>query len=368
MKVALVYDRVNKWGGAERVLLALHKIFPDAPLFTSVYEPRKASWAKVFNVKTSFLQKFSLARNNHELLAVLMPFVFESLSFDKYDVVISVTSESAKGIVVKPGTLHICICLTPTRYLWSGYDLYFNNKIFKFITFPIVKALRLWDRQASSRPDKFIAISEIVKHRIKKYYDLDSHRIYPPLNLGHKKKPGKKKDINTLKNKSYFLVVSRLVPYKKVDLAVKAATALSMPLKVIGIGSEYNKLKAIAGPSVEFLGQVDDFELYEYYKKATALIFPGIEDFGLVMVEAQSLGIPVIAFNGGGAKEIIINGKTGVFFNRQTTQSLIGVLKKFDKTRYNSMDCKKNAQRFSFKNFKNEFTHFLKKQLIKSNL
>lgn len=365
MKVALVYDRVNKWGGAERVLLALHKIFPDAPLFTSVYEPRKASWAKVFNVKTSFLQKFSLARNNHELLAVLMPFVFESFSFDKYDLVISVTSESAKGIMTGPGTLHLCICLTPTRYLWSGHELYFNNRIFRALTLPIVWTLRLWDMKAARRPDKIIAISDVVKDRIKKYYGLDSYRIYPPLYLNHKTKTGKKRAIDKLKPKSYFLVVSRLVPYKKVDLAVKAATRLNLPLKVIGIGSEFAKLKAIAGPTVEFLGQVDDTVLYKYYKNAIALIFSGIEDFGLVMVEAQSFGIPVIAYSGGGAREIVINGKTGVFFNKQTVGSLIQVLKKFKNARYNSRDCIKNAERFSFKNFKDEFMHFLKEAKTK---
>src|SRR3989338_801986 len=158
MKVALVYDRVNKWGGAERTLLALHELFPNAPLYTSVYNPKKAPWANVFNVKTSFLQKFPKDTLSHEYYATLMPFAFESFSFDEYDLVISVTSEAAKGIITKPGTVHICYCLTHTRYLWSGYDEYFKNPILRFISKPVVSYLRFWDRATTHRPDSFIAI------------------------------------------------------------------------------------------------------------------------------------------------------------------------------------------------------------------
>src|SRR3990167_3613759 len=178
MKVALVYDRVNKWGGAERVLLALHKIFPDAPLYTSVYDERKAAWEKVFRVKTSFLQNFPFASENHEYYALLMPLAFESFSFDEYDLVISVTSEAAKGIITKPGTRHICICLTPTRYLWSGYTEYLNNPpsklswipFYKLVSQPFLRYAKYWDKIASKRPDKYIAISSAVKNRINKYY------------------------------------------------------------------------------------------------------------------------------------------------------------------------------------------------------
>src|SRR3990167_9737624 len=166
MKVALVYDRVNKWGGAERVLLALHKIFPDAPLYTSVYDKDKAPWAKVFSVKTSFLQNFPFASGNHEYYAPLMPLAFESFTFDEYDLVISVTSEAAKGIITKPGTLHICYCLTPTRYLWSHFNLYFENPILKFISSPVASYLKTWDRIAAQRPDVMIAISDTVRKRI----------------------------------------------------------------------------------------------------------------------------------------------------------------------------------------------------------
>ena len=165
MKVALVYDRINKWGGAERVLLALNKFFPGAPLYTSVYNPISAPWAKIFDIKVSFLQNFPFAQIHHEVYAPLMPMAFESFSFDEYDLVISLTSESAKGIITKPHTKHICICLTPTRYLWSGYNEYFTNHLIRFLSVPITNYLRFWDKVASSRPDSFVAISKEVQKR-----------------------------------------------------------------------------------------------------------------------------------------------------------------------------------------------------------
>ncbi len=162
MKVALVYDRVNKWGGAERVLLVLHELFPDADLYTSVYNKERAKWAKIFSVVPSFLQEFPFAKDAHEFYPLLMPAAFESFNFDDYDLVISVTSEAAKGIITKPQTLHICYCLTPTRYLWSGYDEYFTSPLEKILSYPAISYLRKWDRVASSRPDVFVAISKEV--------------------------------------------------------------------------------------------------------------------------------------------------------------------------------------------------------------
>ncbi|MBU2632511.1 glycosyltransferase family 4 protein, partial [Patescibacteria group bacterium] len=179
MKVALAYDKVNKWGGAERVLLALCKIFPNAPLYTSVYNKETASWASVFNVKTSFLQKIPFAKSRHDLLAPLMPLAFESFDFSDYDLVISVTSESAKGIITNSKTKHICYFLTPTRYLWSGYRDYFKNPLKRTMAIPFVNYLKKWDIAASKRPDVFIGISKEVKARIKKYYKRDSIIIYP---------------------------------------------------------------------------------------------------------------------------------------------------------------------------------------------
>ncbi len=348
MKVALVYDRVNKWGGAERVLLALNKIFPDAPLYTSVYDKEKAPWAKVFNVKTSFLQNFPFASKNHEFYAPLMPLAFESFSFDGYDLVISVTSEAAKGIITKPGTLHICYCLTPTRYLWSGYDDYFKDPVLRFISKPLVFYLRFWDKIASQRPDKIISISTAVKDRVKKYYGRESEVIYPPIQIQNSKLQVPNKSENT----RYFLIVSRLVPYKKIDLAIRAFNKLGLPLKIIGTGTEEAKLKIIAKENIEFLGHLTDKELVEYYKGCRALIFPGIEDFGLTVVEAQSFGKPVIAFRAGGAKESIIDGKTGIFFSSQSKKSLEDAILKFQKMNFNPRNSIKNSKKFSFEEFK----------------
>lgn len=346
MKVALVYDRVNKWGGAEGVLLALHKIFPDAPLYTSVYSAEKAPWAKVFNVKTSFLQKFPFS-SHHELYAPLMPFAFESFNFDKYDLVISVTSESAKGIITKPETVHVSYLLTPTRYLWSGYREYFRNDWFRYLSYPIVLYLRFWDKIAAQRPDKIIAISQEVRSRIKKYYHLDSTVVYPPVMIGSRKISNPATE--------YYLVVSRLVPYKRVDIAIKAFNKLLLPLKIVGTGSEQGRLKQMAKPNIEFLGHLTEAELLRYYQGCKCLIFCGKEDFGLTILEANSFGKPVIAYKAGGALETVDNGKTGIFFDKANPQSLEQAVRKFGKMSFNSKTCIEKAEEFSFRNFKNNF-------------
>lgn len=367
MKVALVYDRINKWGGAERVLLALHEMFPEAPLFTSVYNAELAPWAKVFTIKTSFLQKLPFASSHHEMLATLMPIAFESFSFDEYDLVISVTSEAAKGIITHPRTKHLCICLTPTRYLWSGYNTYFSRSTFKRITKPLVDYLRRWDVMAAQRPDMYVAISQEVQKRIKKYYKRNSIVIYPPITLSNsapfkqKKKSVKKNSKKKENNSGYFLVVSRLVPYKRVDIAVEACTQLQLPLKVVGTGSEEAYLKSIAGETVEFYNNLTDEELTTYYKECSALLFPGIEDFGLTVLEAQQYGKPVVAYRGGGALETIIEGKTGEFFSPQTTAGLVETLQKLVKKgildNYSftySRQAQENAKKFSKETFEKE--------------
>lgn len=368
MKVALVYDRVNKWGGAERVLLALHRIFPDAPLYTSVYYPKKAEWAKVFDVRPSFLQKFPLARSHHELYAALMPLAFESFNFDELDLVISVTSEAAKGIITKPETLHICYCLTPTRYLWSGYEDYFGNKILRFISKPIINYLRIWDKIAAQRPDKIVAISNEVRNRIRRYYGRDSKVIYPPLSLpstDYSLRPSKKTAVGSSPSEGYFLIVSRLVPYKKIDLAVKVFNKLNLPLKIVGTGSEEGKLKLIANENIEFLGYLTDEELVKYYKECRALIFPGKEDFGLTILEAQSFGKPVIAFRGGGALETIVENKTGIFFDLSSQKSLEGALRKFMRKRFDPKDCTIQAKKFNIGEFSIQLKEEIKKLIAK---
>lgn len=347
MKTALVYDRVNKWGGAERVLLTLHEMFPEAPLYTSVYNPKTAPWAKVFcKVIPSLLQKIPFASRNHEFLGALTPIAFENFDFSQYDLVISVTSEAAKGIITKPGTLHICYCLTPTRYLWSGYDLYFQNPIMRLISKPIVSYLRQWDKIAAKRPDVMVAISSAAKERIKKYYGRESKIIFPPVDL--------KVPWVSQVPREYFLVVSRLVAYKKVDLAIEAFNKLKLPLVIVGTGSEEWKLKLGSKKNIKFLGEVSERKLAELYAEAKALVMPQEEDFGLVAVEAQVAGTPVIAYRKSGALDTVVNGKTGVFFDEQTPESLALAVKKFDKCRFNPTELIHHAKNFSKERFKKE--------------
>lgn len=348
MKVAIVYDRVNKWGGAERVLLALHKIFPKAPLYTSVYNSEEAPWAKVFpKVYTSFLQKLPFTKSNHEFLPIFMPFAFKGFNFSKYDLVISVTSEAAKGINVSGKTRHICYCLTPTRYLWSGYEEYFKWLPLKIAGWPAVKILKIWDKYVAHKPDAMVAISTEVQKRIRKYYGRDSKIIFPPVETSHQ-------PLTTGRQlRKYYLLVSRLdYGYKKVDLAIKAFNKLDYPLVIVGTGREEKKLKEMAAENIKFAGRVDESKLIKYYKGAKALIMPQEEDFGIVAVEAQSFGVPVIAYKKGGAADTVIDKETGILFERQEVGSLIKAVKVFEKRKFKYQYLLKNAERFSFRNFR----------------
>lgn len=354
LRVALVYDRVNKFGGAERVLLALHELWPDAPLYTAVYDKHSASWADVFEVRPSFLQKIPFAKTHHELFAWATPIAFETFSFDQYDIVISITSAEAKNIITRPSTLHICYCLTPTRYLWSGVDTYISHTsigvpgwlstaIFKSFH----KTLQYWDLNASRRPDAYIAISEHVSSRIKRYYHVDPQAIvYPPVQTEYFT-PGTPKKSNA----EYFLTVARLVGHKRVDITIDACTALGVPLVVVGDGVDMQKLKKRSGPLVKFVSVVSDEKLRELYRYCTAFVFSGDEDFGIAAAEAQSCGKPVIAYAQSGLSEIILPGKTGVLFSDQTVDCLKGALNSFHPEWYDSSLCRLNAQRFSTESF-----------------
>ena len=367
MKIALVYDRVNKFGGAERILLTLHKIYPQAPLYTAVYDSKGAPWAKDFKVIPSFLQKFPLAKKHHEFYPCLTPLAFESFSFDSFDVVISVTSAEAKGIITKPSTLHICYCLTPTRYLWSGCHHYsahprygFFNPLAKLFIKPVLSCFRSWDHIASQRVDQYLTISENVKRRIKKYYGRESEVIYPPVDTKKFKARGSRLEAQ---KEDFFLIVSRLVSYKRIDIAVKAFNKLGLPLIIIGNGTERKYLERIAFENIKFLGQnLTDEEVLSYYQSCRALIFPGEEDLGLVSLETQACGKPVTAFKKGGALETIIEGKTGEFFYPQTPEALIKIVSKFDQTKYNSKACRKNALRFDKKIFQKKFKEVVNKK------
>lgn len=355
MKVALVYDRVNKWGGAERVLIALHELFPKAPLFTSVRSVA-ADWAEIFpSVKTSHLQKLNFSRNNHEYFALFMPLIFESFDFCEFDLVVSVTSESAKGIITSPHTKHVCYLLTPTRYLWSGYGNYFTNNIFRNASIPAVKYLRKWDVLAAQRPDTIVAISREVQNRIKNYYNRNAEVVSPPVanNFFNQRIEPKKEQ--------FYLLVSRLVGYKNVEVAIKAFNKLGCKLVIIGEGRQEKKLKNMANSNIKFINRLTDEELATYYSKAKALVFPQIEDFGLVAAEAQALGTPVIAFRKGGIQDIVEDGKTGIFFDKQDEDSLINAIDRFDGIFFDPIYIKQNARRFSKENFKKNFTKLINK-------
>lgn len=355
MKVALVYDRINKWGGAERVLLALHKIWPDAPLFTAVYDEKRAPWAKVFQIKTSFLQHFPFAKSYHEFYPWLTPMAFETFSFDEYDVVISVTSAEAKGIITKPKTLHICYCLTPTRYLWSGREFYEKTPGVWGLGLRLWgPTLRKWDLVASNHPDHYIAISHRVKARIEKYYHREADVVYPPVEIAH----------STKTKSDFFLVVSRLVAYKRIDSIIEAFNELGWPLVIIGDGLQKEELKSMAAKNIKFVDRyLTDGELSSYYESCRALIHAADEDFGIVAVEALAAGKPVITFSESGVAEIVENGKTGIFFEEQSKRAIISALAEFQKMQFDSQMCRKIASQFTkerfMKEFKNKIATFL---------
>lgn len=365
MKVALVYDRVNKWGGAERILLALHEIWPEAPLYTAVYNPKTAPWARGFKVIPSFLEKFPFAKKTHEVYPWLAPLAFESFDFSEFDIVISVTSAEAKGIISKPNTLHISYILTPTHYLWGiekGEEYHRFGRLaplVKVFALPFLSYLRAWDKIASQRPDILLAISKNVQKRIVKYYGRSSEVIYPPVDT-EKFVPSDQP--STINDQSYFLVVSRLVPYKRVDIVIEAFNRLRLPLKIVGTGTEMGKLRRSAKKNIEFLGQLTDEALLGYYQRCVATVFPQEEDFGLVPLEAQACGKPVIAYRGGGALETVIEGETGEFFDEQTPESLEKAVKKFKPEKYKPEDCWKNAEKFDIKIFKKKFKEFVEQQ------
>ncbi len=342
MKIALVYDRVNKWGGAERVLLALHEIWPKAPLYTAVYDPKRAAWAKVFKVHSSFMQHIPLAKNHHELFPWLTPMAFESFSFDGFDVVLSVTSAEAKDIITKPGTVHICYCLTPTRYLWSGREEYEGAGFAGRVLHRFAPTLRTWDLVAASRPDHYLAISNYVADRIKKYYRRTAEKIiYPPVDTERFVQNG---------TGDYFLCVARLVPYKRVDVLIKACNKTGDNLIIVGSGSQQSYLKSIAKKNITFAGDLTDKELAAYYQKARAFVFAGEEDFGIVSLEAQACGKPVICPRRSGMSETVIEGVTGELFDTD----LIDTLQTFAKKRYDNDSCRHNAEKFSVARFKKD--------------
>lgn len=311
--------------GGEKVLEALCELFPDADIFTHVFDPSEISATiKKHHIKTTFIQKLPMSTRYYQKYLPLMPLALEQLDLRAYDLVISSESGPAKGVILSPHTLHICYCHSPMRYVWDMYYDYFNSagRLTRLVMPLIMHYLRIWDYTSASRVDKFISNSKFVAKRIKKYYRRDAEIIFPPVdtNLFY---PSKEQG-------DFYLIVGQLVGYKRADLAIDAFNRMGKKLVVIGDGEQMNKLKKMAKLNVKIIGRQDFSVIRDHYSRCKALIFPGVEDFGIVPVEAMASGRPVIAFREGGALETIVDGLTGLFFDKQTPEALIDAVKRFE--------------------------------------
>ncbi len=338
MRVALVTDWLDSFGGGERVLMELHRMFPDAPVYTTVHDPsRLPSELRGLDVRTSFIQRLPWIRASHLRFLPLMPLAVERYDLRGYDLVVSMSSACAKGVITGPDTLHVCYCFTPCRYIWDLYHEYVRGTLKRMAAAPVAAYLRAWDRSSSARVDRFVAISREVAGRIRKHYGRDCDIVVPPVEVDRIRPDGRAPD-------DYYLVVSRLVGYKRVDLAVQAATRLGRRLVVAGSGPELERLRALAGPTVEFRGFTPDDELPHLYARCRAFLFPGFEDFGITPVEAQAAGRPVVAFGRGGAAETVVDGVTGVLFHEQTVDALCEAMLRLEQGRWDPAACRRNAE------------------------
>jgi len=361
MRVALIHDFLTQYGGAEKVLEALHEIWPEAPVFTLFYDKR--AMGKKFadyDIKVSPIQNLPFGAKKYRWYLSLMPGAIERFNLSNFDLVISNTSAYSKGVITKPRTVFICYCMTPTRYLWSDTYEYIEGltgleRLAKKVLPPLLTDLRCWDFLAAQRPDYIVAISKFIVERIQKYYRRQSDAvIYPPVEVD--------KFHISKKIADYFLLVSRFRPYKRVNLAIEAFNKLKIPLKIIGTGQSA-ALKKIAGPYIEFLGFVSDKVKAEYMSHCLALIHPQEEDFGITAVEAMASGRPVIAYKAGGVLETVIDGVTGRFFNEQTWENLAEAVIKFKPEDFNPGKIRAHALRFSKERFKKEIKSFVDSHL-----
>jgi len=368
MKIAIVYDWLDKWGGVERILLTLHEIFPQADFYTSYFDEKEAFWARDLNIKTSFIQQIpSFIKKSRTTSLLFYPFAFESFNFNNYDLVISATSSFAKAIITQPKTFHFCYLLTPTRFLWSHESDYLSTAKKKLIR-SYLNYLKNWDKTVAQRPDRIVSISQTVADRCRRYYGRESEVIYPPFDIEYwnmiRSKVKSQNSKLQLKSQKFFLVVSRLEPYKKVDLAIDTFNKMSnLSLVIVGKGSQEKKLRKLAGNNILFLNNLNDEELAYLYSKARALIMPQEEDFGYVALEAQFFGCPVIAYKKGGATETIKDGETGLFFNRQSVESLKRTVERFNKIgynlRYKTSKFGDNVERFNKTKFMEKFKNII---------
>lgn len=360
-KVAIVYDWLTNMGGAEKLLLSLHKAYPDAPIYTSVFDPEQCKPFAKLDVRTTYLQHLpKFLRRRHQLFPVLRAHAFRKLNLSDYDIIISSASAEAKAVRARPGATHICYCHTPTRYYWSHYEEYKKepgfgplNPIIRLILPPFVAWMRKLDLQAIATVDYFIANSTAVATRIKKYYSRGSSVIHPPVDISRFTK------LDITKPRTHYIVVGRQIPYKRIDLAVAACTQLGLPLKVYGSGSEHKRLVAMAGPTVTFIEGASDVEIAKAFTHSRGYIFPAQEDFGMVQLEALAAGCPVIAYAADGALDVNTEGETGTYFADQTVESLTDTLQRFERMKFDVKKLQNHAKSFSEERFIAEIKSFV---------
>lgn len=355
MRLAIVHDYLNQFGGAERVVSALHEIFPMDPIYTSIYDEQRlpAGFARM-DIQTSFMQNFPFVFRWFKLYLLFYPLAIESFDLRDFDLILSSSSAWAKGARKSEGQVHICYCHTPMRFVWR-YDDYVKREsvpgLLKGLLRLLLKPVKAWDLATAKNVDFYIANSQNVARRIAETYGRESVIINPPVDCAFFKPSQLDHD--------YFLVVSRLNSYKRIDLAVEAFNRLDLPLKIIGDGPDRKRLQRLAGPNVEFLGRLPDREVARYLAECRALIFPGEEDFGIVPLEAMACGRPVIAYRAGGAKETVVEGRTGLFFDEQTEAALAGAVKKFQFESFDKKTIREHALKFDKKIFQQKIKDFI---------
>jgi glycosyltransferase involved in cell wall biosynthesis len=348
-KIAIVHDFLLKLGGAERVLKCLSDLFPEAPIYTLLYDESKVgSDFPASRIRTSFLQKYpSFIRRRFKYLLPKMPQAVEEWDFNEFDIVISSSNSFAHGIITPPHVTHICYCHSPMRYAWDWSHEYLKEQSFgrtkEMIARRIIHQLRIWDRTAADRPDVILANSKNTQSRITKYWNQKSEIVYPPVDTSRFKASTHQDD--------YFLIVSAITPFKKIDLAVEAFNQNGLPLKIVGEGSQLSHLKSIANSNIEFLGHLSDEEITELYQNCRAFIFPGEEDFGITPAETMACGKPVIALNKGGVTETVIPDQTGIFFDEPTVNSLNSAISKFSEAEFDPQIIRQRAEEFGEEKF-----------------
>ena len=363
-KIAIAHDWLTNMGGAEKVVINFKQIYEEAPIYTISYNDKNLDKElRNIDVRTSFIQKFPKGNKKHQMYLPFMPTAWEQFDFNDYDVVLSSSSSCAKGIITSPDTVHICYCHSPMRYAWEFYNEYMERenlgKLKKILIKYIMNYIRIWDRASADRVDYYIANSKNVAKRIYKHYGIEADVIHPPVK-------GSYFNISDI-DEDYFLIVSRLVPYKRVDLAVEVFNELGLPLVVIGGGSQLEYLKSIAKPNVKIMGRQPDEVIKEHYAKCRAFIFPGEEDFGITPLEAQASGRPVIAYGKGGALETVVEGKTGLFFKEQTKESLKDAILKFNDMIWSKEEIRKHALTFDEEIFKEKIKNYIEQKSITYN-